>query len=629
MIRAARAGLLLVLLLAGLAALAPQAGAAGFANDGGAEWAVEQPEPPPPPPGVEGAKTPIGLGRIGDIAFWAPNRGALITAGNGSTIPAGVWLYNGQRWRELATVCGASDGRIAWAGPDEFWTVSDGRPGQAIVNPSERPPLEDNTLCHFAPGPSGRLEVVGSYASPAFLSTSYQPMHAAACISPTDCWFAGGVLPAPQIGAFQLHWNGHTVEADPYLPEGHVVLDMHGFGGRLYESVRFLENDLVTKALRHPPALRAINPEGSAHPFEGISELPLYGEGEFFDALDFLHLGATAEAMWAAAGPALEPPPESAPACVTVLRYSQTQYSQETHEYSEAAEPSWRAVLGPQAGSCESSPFPEDVVSGVASEPGTTSAWIALDTKKDANAEAHGEPNPITHAVVARLGADGSVTDGTMLPSSTDPYGPKGIATKVLCPAVHDCWLTTTQGWLLHLSNGEPVERDSDPVFASEEPIAVRPLDEGVPQQPPDAPPVNNSGLEESTPPPGGAYEPAKNTEQFATVAVPLLSHVHSRLVHGTTLELRFHLAVRARVRLLAKRRGSVVASTPTRTLKAGNRSLLLQLNLHRWPTKLSLQTHALAPLPTASTREAGVESVSTSLVFPETSRLLKAGLLP
>ena len=40
--------------------------------------------------------------------------------GQRDTVPAGVWLYNGVRWRELSTVCGATDGRIAWAGPDEF-----------------------------------------------------------------------------------------------------------------------------------------------------------------------------------------------------------------------------------------------------------------------------------------------------------------------------------------------------------------------------------------------------------------------------------------------------------------------------------------------------------------------------
>ncbi len=45
-------------------------------------------------------------------------------------------------------------------------------------------------------------------------------------------------------------------------------------------------------------------------------------------------------------------------------------------------------------------------------------------------------------------------------------------------------------------------------------------------------------------------------------------------------------------MRLLAKRHKKLVASTPMRTLAAGNRKLLLRLNRHEWPTKLSLQTH-------------------------------------
>jgi hypothetical protein len=93
------------------------------------------------------------------------------------------------------------------------------------------------------------------------------------------------------------------------------------------------------------------------------------------------------------------------------------------------------------------------------------------------------------------------------------------------------------------------------------------------------------------------------------------VSHIHTRLVHGTTLELSFRLAARAKVRLVAKRRKQVVASTPTRTFDTGNRKLLLRLERKRWPTKLDLQSHALAPLPTASTKGAGNDSVSTGFV--------------
>jgi hypothetical protein len=591
-------------LAVGLGALAASASAAGLGDDGGAEWRVEQPPPPASPPEVEGLNTPIGLGRIGDVEFWAPNRGALITAGNGSTIPPGVWLYDGEGWRELATVCGATDGRIAWAGPDEFWTISDGRPGQAVANPSEQPPLQDNTLCRFAPGASGKLEVVASYASPAFLSTSYQAMHAAACIEPTDCWFAGEALENPQIGAFHLHWNGHALEPEPYLPEGHAVWSMRPFEGRLYEGVRLLSGDRVTKVSRHPPALHVINDEGASRTFETVSELPLYGEEEFFSALDYLHLSAGESSLWAAAGPELETPVGSKPAGVTVIR-------------KEAGSAGWSQVLGPETKPSGLESFPEDVVDGIAAEPGTGSAWIVLDSKEDAKKT---EPSLGVSALVAHISANGTVSDVLQLPSGSEPYGHKGAAMMVVCPAIHDCWMVTTHGWLLHLSTTEEREhpnRDADPVFANEEPIVVRPPDQGLPQVPLDAPPVDDSGLEETPPTPGGSLIETTPENRFAMVTLPLLSHVHSRLVGGTTLELSFHLAVKARVRLIAKHRRSVVASTPTRILKAGNRSLLLHLSTARWPTKLELQTHALGPLPTASTREGGTNNVTTSLAFP------------
>jgi hypothetical protein len=65
------------------------------------------------------------------------------------------------------------------------------------------------------------------------------------------------------------------------------------------------------------------------------------------------------------------------------------------------------------------------------------------------------------------------------------------------------------------------------------------------------------------------------------------------------------------------------VASTPTRTLSAGARRLLLRLNPRAWPTKLSLQTYPLAPLPVLPAQEPaggpehasnGTNSVATGL---------------
>ena len=107
-------------------------------------------------------------------------------------------------------------------------------------------------------------------------------------------------------------------------------------------------------------------------------------------------------------------------------------------------------------------------------------------------------------------------------------------------------------------------------------------------------------------------------------VTVPLLSDIHSRVLHGNTLELQFHLAVRARLKLLAKRKNKLIAATPMRTYAAGRHSLKLRLDPKRWPTKLQFQTHALAPLPTVSVNQSNQTTVSTSLRFPaaQASRL-------
>jgi hypothetical protein len=600
-------------LLLGTCPLVASAGAQGLADDGNASWRLEQPRPPEPPAGVPESSTPIGLGPVGDIEFWAANRGLLITAGSGSTIPPGLWAYDGESggkgWHELATVCGATDGRIAWAGPDEFWTISDGRPGQASEANGGTPPLENNTLCHFSGG-----QVVTSYAAPAFQASSYQPMHAAGCMSSSDCWFAGDPLPEPLVGAFQLHWNGGSLSAEPD-PQGHTVRDMRLFGGRLYESLRLSSEDKLTdtESPTHPPVLRRVNPAGVQPTFVPLSPgVPEYAPEERPEALDYLHLGADAQALWGAAGPASK----SAPAAVTVVRY---------------AGGVWSQVLGPSAGLPGGEPLGEDAVESIAAEPGGNSAWIALDSQSDA-----ANPSPLASALLARVSADGTVSDAQTLPSPEEAQagiGPKGAAKEITCPGPHDCWMVTTQGWLFHLSDGSQLPRDTDPSFQSL--ITHRPPDEGLPQVAPDIPPIDDSGLPAGPPAPSGSLT-EESAPTTSTTTAALLSHVHTRLVHRDTLELSFHLAVRARVRLLAKRHKRIVASTPTRTLAAGDRRLRLRLDPRRWPTKLDLQTHALAPLPTISggggrssgSPGAGPNAVATSLAFPNGLAGAREGLL-
>jgi hypothetical protein len=624
--------------------LAGSAHAAGLPDDGGAEWRLEQPAPPEPPVGVSGGKVPIGLGHVSDIEFEAPNRGALITAGSGNTIPPGVWLYNGVQWVELSDKCGASDrgasqnaaligrGRIVWTGADEFWTVSDGRPGQAEDSRGNPAPIEDNTLCHFTLGAEGQLAISTSYGSPAFESDSYQAMAAAACITPSDCWFGGDLLPEPQTGFFQLHWNGHTLTREPFLSEGHQIGDMATFGGRVFESLRIRESDpSPVKKEGHVgevPAVHVLNPEGVEPAYEAIEELPLLAPQEFPTALDYLHLSSDEDALWGAAGAqAGSTPSGSSAAGVTVVRYSRSQYSDERGEYVEEATPTWSEVIGPcptLARACEPSPptqdpLPEDVVKSIAAEPSSDSAWLGLDSDEDA--EAAGGASPTAPALLARVAGNGAISDRLELPG-------KGATESITCPGPHDCWLVTTQGWLFHLA--DEAERASpqfngDPAFTGSYLVTERPPDEGVPQQTALALPVEE-GEESTAPPLETGPVTAQAVDPFATVAVPLVSNVRTKLIHGTTLELSFRLSVKARVRLLAKRHSKVVASTATHTWKAGKHSLTVRLNVHRWPTKLDLQTHALAPLKTVSTRESNVGSVSTSERAPGTAGLLKDG---
>jgi hypothetical protein len=587
------------------------------------EWRLEPVTPPALPSGEE-APVPIGLGKIGDISFWAPNRGVLITAGNPPTVPPGVWAYNGRRWHELSTVCGASDGRIAWAGPEDFWTVSDGRPGQVNSEQGGAPPLADNTLCHFVGG-----QVVASYGSLAFRGDSYQAMHAAGCLGASDCWFAGDPLPEGQVGAFHLHWNGSTLAEQPN-PQGHAVEDMRLFNERLYESVRLSPGDLLSEeeSVFAPSVLHLIRPIGEEQPFLSLTPgVPEYASGEFPQALDFLHLSGSEAALWGAANPVSEPPAGSTPAEVTVLRNLGG---------------AWSQLIGPNADPEGGNPFTKlisageptqeerekakqnEIVNAVGAEPEGEHAWLALGSPANSSLGA------LAPAMVARLSGDKTVSERQTLPSAQEVsagVGPKGAASKLTCPAANDCWLATSQGWLFHLSSAAEryLPLDGDPVFAGL--ITFRPADQGLPSVVPDAPPVDDSGL------PGElkasqAVLVETTTEPESRVTVPLVSHIRTRLVHGSTLQVSFHLAVKARVRLLAKRKRKIVAHTPQRIFASGNRKLDVRLDPRRWPTKLDLQGHALAPLPTTSTRGAGVDSVGTGFrTLPQPRSLL--GKLP
>jgi hypothetical protein len=117
---------------------------------------------------------------------------------------------------------------------------------------------------------------------------------------------------------------------------------------------------------------------------------------------------------------------------------------------------------------------------------------------------------------------------------------------------------------------------------------------------PPPSTPPSNPGTGQAAPPASTASTPSPPLPP-TKVKLALIANVHERLIHGTTLEVSFRLTVKARVRMIARRGRKVVARTQFRTLAAGNHRLLLVLSRRRWPTKLELQSRALAPLLTIS----------------------------
>ena len=116
-------------------------------------------------------------------------------------------------------------------------------------------------------------------------------------------------------------------------------------------------------------------------------------------------------------------------------------------------------------------------VSGLAAEPGSERAWLALRAPTGS-----GEG---VSAVLLHISAEGTVLGEQTLPSKREVeegVGPKGAAARIACPAVEDCWMATTQGWLFHLApEGErTLPRNEIPGFAGV--ITYRPPDQGLPQ---------------------------------------------------------------------------------------------------------------------------------------------------
>jgi hypothetical protein len=518
--------------------------AIGTASASAAEWRSEQPIGPI-------GRTP--LGKVGDLECWQANRCVLITAGNGG-MPAGVYAYDGSGWHIYSTVCGGHDGRIAWAGPNEFWTISDMQSGQQAEHENQ---LFRVSLCHFKGG-----AVVASYAEPLGVAGSYLPMSAAACLGPEECWFAGERLPGTgNVGAFHLYWNGISLTAVPSLtraqPEiadpGREVSSLASHAGALYEGVRAQPDDEAPGEPAEAPVFlhRVLPGEPPAFPAAPLASPLVYGAaGALPEEMEGFHLSDDGEGLWAVSGAS------SAPAELTVLRLAGTSFQQlSLADPSEAIEPGAHLY-------------------GLAAEPGAAAAWLGFES-----------PGSGPGAHLALVHADGSVDPPVDLPGVGEGVGDVGAAGPIACAAPGQCWMATAEGWLFHL--GPDLPRDEDPAMHAL--ITSRPTDNSVPSVPPLTLPEDNSGAAASK---GEEEQFEVNPEPLPKKTPALLSKLHQRLLGGNVLELTFVLRAKAHIRLRALRKGKVVAQTKRYTMDKGPGKLRLELDPKRWPTKLDLDVH-------------------------------------
>jgi hypothetical protein len=498
--------------------------------------------PAPVPPGGQYGTAP---GYVSDLQFWAPNRGLMAVGGNAS-VTEGLYVWNGQTWHQLSTVCGGGRAaRIAWAGPTEFWVIS--RPSL----PREQ--TAGLALCHFKDG-----EVVGSYSTPSEAEDPFRPMVAAACNGPSDCWFGGPYALdglGRRGGAFHLHWDGATLKT-AYGPQGRAVSDLLSAGGRWYESTNLGRQrddpDGAVPLAEPEPTARLLH-----HLDDGVFANDPFAAAQPADT-ELLALAADGADVWAAGG--------------GVSRDGQP---------AQRAPLVARAVAGGafQELSLDTSSVPAGMAFvDVAPVPGTGNAWAAVAGNSSFGGES-------AQPWVARIDTTtNTATAERLTASDREPF--KGAATRVACPAADDCWLATATGALYRLTGAPSYPVDTEPAFQGT--ITVRP-DEAAEQAIPDDVPQDDSGL---AVPPVDLYPdlPGESSGASCDKLPSLLTKVQSKVrgIKKPLLEVTFRQARTAKVGMTASRKRKVVARAKTRKLYKGNRKLVLKLSRKHWPTKLA-----------------------------------------
>ncbi|HYV16721.1 MAG TPA: hypothetical protein VE972_11955 [Conexibacter sp.] len=510
-------------------------------------WRLEQPAPP------AGVPFKVPLGRPGDLQCLSASRCLLAVEGN-ATIARGLYFYDGVSWRQLSTVCGgpADSTRIAWAGPDEFWTITEPSP----------PRLGGGLgLCHFRDG-----VVIASYSTADQSPDPFRPMDAAACLSPSDCWFAGIGSQDPsgqRVGAYHLHFDGTSL-VSTYAPQGRGVSDLLASGGRFYETtlVGVQPEDATTPVSLAEPeflpfTLHTID-GGAFHdaPFVARERAGVPDAGTELLAAD----AAPGNTPWFVGGGAASGP--AAPDGDSVARPPIA---------VRLADGFYRELA------LDETPFgPHDRFTDVAAVPGSDDAWATVQSFAERG-------STTARARVAHLLPDGSATL-VKLPAAG---AGRGAAAKIEFTGPNDGWMVTEAGWVYHYTDGTAHPRDADPAFAST--ISFRP-NESVAQAIPDLPPADDSQLF-APPPPPPATTPHVKPPRVKHYRALMFKIAKPRVDARLRLTIAFRLRRRAKVQLIATRRHRVVARSRYLTLRPGAHALTLQLARDRWPDGLRFRT--------------------------------------
>jgi hypothetical protein len=564
---------LLVRAVALAAVLLPAAGAAStFA----ATW---QNVPLPAPPG---GRFSVPAGYVSDLKFWAPNRGLMAVAGNAS-VRAGLYSWDGVSWHPLSTVCGGGvNARIAWAGPTEFWTITE---------PSIGFKTSGRGLCHYKDG-----AVVGSYSY--FNVSAFESIvNAAACRAPDDCLFGGSATTSADgsvSGAFHLRWDGSSL-TPVWNGQGRGVSDLVAHGDEMLESSFVgpaVEAQGTAPRLRVPEPAPVLLHRVSGTVFADDPFAPASLAAVPIDGTELRGMDSDGTTAWAVGGGAGSGPAARA----GVVRRPPVAVRMDAGRWQEVA------LTG--------ATLPDDAWFGdVAAVPGTREAWATLTPFETAGlgTSTSGESG---RPSVAHVQADGTVSVEDL---DVDGHG---AATALACPAADDCWVATARGFVYRRTTAGPYAPDVDPAFQGT--ITVRP-NEAAAQVVPDDPPVDDSRLH--APPVEIPDRTAPVAPAICDAPPALMSAVKASSPKRTrrqrhekdpklTLTVRFRLARKAKVGLRARRGGRTVARAKARTLLPGRRQLSVRVRRSTWPKKLTFDAKELTTLACTSSDEG--DSLST-----------------